>query len=336
MLAVIGAGAMGTALAVQLHRAGQDVVILATDHDQPFVDAHRSGSPHPAIGTPYPPVDLHEYGDWDDSLGKAQVVVLAVSTQGVEHTVSDTASKTLPDAVWAVATKGWEETTLRSAGRLVADQLGDPKRVVVVVGPSLAAEIAKAVPTAVVCASEDHLSVQKVAKLFASPQFRTYVTDDVVGVEVGAALKNVIAIAVGMADGLAGDYGVDAMTNTTAFLFSRGLVEIARLARAMRGRLETVLGLAGAGDLFVTCLGGRNARFGRLVGGGMSPEEAIAEMQTTVEGYHNARSAAAIAAKYRLDLPIVRSVASVMAGEMRPREGIEAIFTGTIEEEFNP
>jgi glycerol-3-phosphate dehydrogenase (NAD(P)+) len=336
MLAVIGAGAMGTALAVQLHRAGQDVVILATDHDQPFVDAHRAGEVHPAIGTPYPPIELHEHGDWDDALGKAQLVVLAVSTQGVEHTVRETAPKTLPDAVWAVATKGWEESTLRSAGRLVADQLGDPKRVVVVVGPSLAAEIAKAVPTAVVCASEDHISVQKVAKLFASPQFRTYVTDDVVGVEVGAALKNVIAIAVGMADGLASDYGVDAMTNTTAFLFSRGLVEIARLARAMRGRIETVLGLAGAGDLFVTCLGGRNARFGRLVGGGMSPEEAIAEMQTTVEGYHNARSAAAIAAKFRLDLPIVRSVTAVLEGEMSPRAGIEAIFAGTPEEEFNP
>jgi glycerol-3-phosphate dehydrogenase (NAD(P)+) len=336
MLAVIGAGAMGTALAVQLHRAGQDVVLLATDHDQQFVDAHKAGQVHPAIGAPFPPIELREHTDWDDSLGKAQVVVLAVSTAGVEHTVQGAAPLTLPDAVWAVATKGWEETTLRSAGRLVADVIGDPKRVVVVVGPSLASEIANGVPTAVVCASEDHISVQKVAKLFASPLFRTYVTDDVVGVEVGAALKNVIAIAVGMADGLAGDYGVDAMTNTTAFLFSRGLVEIARLARAMRARTETVLGLAGAGDLFVTCLGGRNARFGRLVGGGMSPEQALAEMQTTVEGYLNARSAEALAAKYRLDLPIVRSVARVLAGDATPREGIEAIFTGTIEEEFNP
>jgi glycerol-3-phosphate dehydrogenase (NAD(P)+) len=336
MLAVIGAGAMGTALAVQLHRAGQDVVLLATDHDQPFVDAHRAGQVHPAIGAPFPPIELREHGDWDDALGKSQVVVLAVSTAGVEHTVEGAAALTLPDAVWAVATKGWEESTLRSAGKLVADVIGDPKRVVVVVGPSLASEIANGVPTAVVCASEDHISVRKVAQLFASPLFRTYVTDDVVGVEVGAALKNVIAIAVGMADGLAGNYGVDAMTNTTAFLFSRGLVEIARLARAMRARTETVLGLAGAGDLFVTCLGGRNARFGRLVGAGMSPEDALAEMHTTVEGYLNARSAAALAAKYRLDLPIVRSVERVLSGEATPREGIEAIFTGTIEEEFNP
>ena len=327
---------MGTALAVQLHRAGQDVVLLATDHDEPFVKAHHAGEVHPAIGTAFPPIDMHEHGSWDDALGKAEVVVLAVSTAGVEDTVRTAAPMTNPDAVWAVATKGWEESTLRPAGRLVADAIGDPKRVVVVVGPSLASEIANAVPTAVVCASEDHISVRKVATMFASPIFRTYLTDDVIGVEVGAALKNVIAIAVGMADGLGKEYGVEAMTNTTAFLFSRGLVEIARLARAMRGRIETVLGLAGAGDLFVTCLGGRNARFGRLVGSGMTPEQALAEMKTTVEGYHNARSAAALAAKYRLDLPIVRAVASVLDGRSTPREAIESILAGTIEEEFNP
>lgn len=336
MLAVIGAGAMGTGLAVQLRRAGQDLAILATDHDGPFVEAHKAGKEHPAIGVPFPDAELVEHDGWAAPLAKAEMVVLAVSTAGVEQTVREAAPMSAPDAIWAVATKGWEESTLRSAGRLVADVLGDPKRVVVVVGPSLAAEIANGVPTAVVCASEDHIAVRKVAQLFASPVFRTYVTDDVVGVEVGAALKNVIAIAVGMADGLSTTYGVDAMTNTTAFLFSRGLVEIARLARAMRARTETVLGLAGAGDLYVTCLGGRNARFGRLVGQGMSPDEAMAEMRTTVEGYQNARSAAALAKKYRLDLPIVREVARVMAGEATPQQAIESIFTGTVEEEFNP
>lgn len=328
---------MGTGLAVQLHRAGQQVAILATDHDAPFVEAHREGKPHPGIGVPFPPeAELFDHDSWAAPLSKAEIVVLAVSTAGVEHTVREVAASCDERALWAVATKGWEEATLRSAGRVVADALGDPKRVVVVVGPSLAAEIANGVPTAVVCASDDHIAVRRVATAFASPIFRTYVTDDVVGVEVGAALKNVIAIAVGMADGLATSYGVDAMTNTTAFLFSRGLVEMARLARAMRGRLETVLGLAGAGDLYVTCLGGRNARFGRLVGSGMSPEKAMEEMRTTVEGYHNARSAAALAAKYRLDLPIVRSVASVMAGEATPRQAIEGILAGTVEEEFNP
>jgi glycerol-3-phosphate dehydrogenase (NAD(P)+) len=336
MLAVIGAGAMGTALAAELHRSGRDVVLLATDHDGPFLDALRAGAPHPGIGVPFPPVEVREPPEWEAPLAKADIVVLAVSTAGVEQTVRRAVPHTREDTLWAVATKGWEESTLRSAGRVVADALGDPRRVVVIVGPSLAGEIARGVPTAVVCASEDHIAVRRVASAFASPVFRTYVTDDVVGVEVGAALKNVIAIAVGMADGLAASYGVDAMTNTTAFLFSRGLVEIARLARAMRGRIETVLGLAGAGDLYVTCIGGRNARFGRLVGAGMTPEQAIAEMRTTVEGYHNARSAAALAAKYRLDLPIVRAVASVIAGEASPREAIEAVFAGTTEEEFNP
>ena len=327
---------MGTGLAVQLVRAGQEVAILATDHDGPFVEAHRAGEVHPGIGVPFPDAEFVEHDGWAAPLSKAEIVVLAVSTAGVEQTVREAAASCAEDSLWAVATKGWEETTLRPAGRVVGDVLGDPKRVVVVVGPSLASEIANGVPTAVVCASEDHIAVRRVATLFASPIFRTYVTDDVVGVEVGAALKNVIAIAVGMADGLASTYGVDAMTNTTAFLFSRGLVEVARLARAMRGRIETVLGLAGAGDLYVTCLGGRNARFGRMVGAGMSPEQAMAEMHTTVEGYHNARSAAALAAKYRLDLPIVRSVASVLAGEATPRQAIEGILTGTVEEEFNP
>jgi glycerol-3-phosphate dehydrogenase (NAD(P)+) len=336
MLAVVGAGAMGTGLAVQLRRAGQEVAILATDHDGPFVAAHRAGEVHPGIGVPFPDAELFDHGAWVEPLSKAEMIVLAVSTAGVEHTVREVAASTTPDSLWAVATKGWEESTLRPAGRVVADVLGDPKRVVVVVGPSLASEIALGVPTAVVCASDDHIAVRRVATAFASPIFRTYVSDDVVGVEVGAALKNVIAIAVGMADGLASTYGVDAMTNTTAFLFSRGLVEIARLARAMRGRLETVLGLAGAGDLYVTCLGGRNARFGRLVGQGMTPEQAMTEMHTTVEGYHNARSAAALAAKYRLDLPIVASVARVLAGESTPRQAIEGILTGTVEEEFNP
>lgn len=336
MLAVIGAGAMGTAMAVQLTRAGHLPTLLATEHDGPFVEAYRRGGSHPGIGVPFPEgVELLEHPDWPNALDKAEIVVLAVSTAGVAATVRE-AARHAPDALWAVATKGWEEETLRSAGRVVCDELGDRKRVVVVVGPSLAAEIAEGVPTAVVCASEDHLAVRKVATVFASPLFRTYVTDDVIGVEVGAALKNVIAIAVGMADGLAPVYGVRALTNTTAFLFSRGLVEMARLARAMRGRLETVLGLAGAGDLFVTCLGGRNARFGRLVAQGMTPEEAIAEMKTTVEGYHNARSAAALADKYRLDLPIARAVARVIAGELTPRAAIEEILAGTVEEEFNP
>jgi glycerol-3-phosphate dehydrogenase (NAD(P)+) len=203
-----------------------------------------------------------------------------------------------------------------------------------VVGPSLANEIATGVPTAVVCASESMHAARHIAELFGSERFRTYVSDDVAGVEVGAIMKNVVAICIGMCDGLADEFGVEAMTNAKAFVFSRGLVEMSRLARALGGRAETILGLAGAGDLFVTALGGRNGRFGRLLGEGRTPEQALHEMNTTVEGYANARAMVRLAARHDLDLPIVDVVAKVVHYGMSPREAIERLVSGSVEEEL--
>src|SRR5439155_15835172 len=138
---------------------------------------------------------------------------------------------------------GWDEESLQPATDVVAAELGDAKRVVAIVGPSIAKEIAIGVPTAVVCASTSSSSAQTVAQLFDSQHFRTYTSTAVVGVEVGAIMKNVVAIGVGMCDGLADEFGVEAMTNAKAFVFSRGLVEMARLARALGGKAETILGL---------------------------------------------------------------------------------------------
>jgi glycerol-3-phosphate dehydrogenase (NAD(P)+) len=281
-------------------------------------------------------LSVRDHDAWAEELAGSEALVLAVSTEGVAPTVRAAAHHARPDALWIVATKGWESETLRSAARVVADELGDPKRVVTLVGPSLAGEIAAGVPTAVVCASLSEESARRTADQFSAPLFKAYTSDDVAGVEVGAALKNVIAIAVGMCDGVAESFEVDALTNTKAFLFSRGLVEMARLAIALGGRADTVLGLAGAGDLFVTCLGGRNARFGKLVGAGKEPERALEEMRTTVEGYTNARAAQALAEKHGLDLPIVRSVVEVLFNGLSPRDAIERLVTATVEEEFNP
>lgn len=326
---------MGAALSVQLARAGHDVTILATQYDGPFIEAHLRGDPHPAIGVPLPETAMIvDPQSWMDVLPKLDVVVLAVATAGLVGTVRQAAPFMQPDALWAVATKGWDEASLRSAAALVADEIADPDRVVVVVGPSLANEIAAGVPTAVVCASQNVAAARRVATLFDSPRFRTYTSDDVVGVEVGAIMKNVVAIGIGMCDGLAGEFEVAAMTNTKAFVFSRGLVEMARLARALGGRSETVLGLAGAGDLFVTALGGRNGRFGRLLGMGRAPEDALREMNTTVEGYTNARAAAALAEEHGLDLPVVDVVAKVLYYGMTPRAAIERLVGGSVEEEL--
>lgn len=334
VLAVIGAGAMGTALAVQLVRAGRETVLLATAYDDPFVDAHRAGDPHPALDVPFPEARLHTYGEWEQALRAAEVVVLAVSTPGLVSTVEEAGDHARSDALWAVGTKGWDGETLRSASAVVADALGDEKRVVALVGPTLASEIAWGAPTSIVCASSRRESALRVAELFGSEVFRAYLSDDVAGVEVGAALKNVIAIGIGLCDGLADDFGVRAMTNTKAFLFARGLIEMARLAEALGGRAETVLGLAGAGDLFVTALGGRNARFGALVGGGAKPEDALKQMNTTVEGYVNGRAAVALADREGLHLPLIRTVASVIYDGVAPRDAIASLMRGEIEDEI--
>jgi glycerol-3-phosphate dehydrogenase (NAD(P)+) len=334
MIAVIGAGAIGTALAVQLVRAGHETALLATKYDKPFVEAHREGKPHPALDVPFPDAALHTYGDWQKGLRNAEVVVVGVATAGLVATVEEARALAPDDALWAVGTKGWDEKTLRSASAVVADALGDEKRVVAIVGPTLAQEIAAGAPAAIVCASVRRESAQRIATLFRSEVFRTYVSDDVAGVEVGAALKNVIAIGIGLCDGLADAMGMPAMTNAKSFLFARGLIEMATLGKSLGGRIETVLGLAGAGDLFVTALAGRNARFGKLVGSGMTPEDALAQMNTTVEGYVNGRAAVALADREGLHLPLIHSIAAVLYDGMAPRDAISSLLQGTIEEEM--
>lgn len=335
MIAVVGAGAMGTALAVHLARAGRDVALLATAYDRQAVEAYRDRAAHPALGVVIPiDVALAEHHEWPRLLPSAEVVVLVVSTAGLVSTVEELSAHAPSGALWAVVTKGWDEATLRPAAGVVADGIGDPARVVAVVGPSLAAEIATGLPAAVVVAGPDLPNARRVAEVFASPLMRTYVSDDVAGVEVGAALKNIIAIAVGICDGLAETTGVPALLNMKSFLFSRGLIEMGRLSRAMGGRAETVLGLAGAGDLFVTCLGGRNARFGRLVGSGTPPKRALEQMRTTVEGYQNASAALALAAKHGLEMPIVRAVCDVVYEGRPPRAVIDDLMAGSVEPEF--
>lgn len=335
MQAVIGAGVMGTALATQLVRAGERVAVLATTHDAPFVEAFERGAPHPGLELPFPEVSLYRPGEWLGALKDAECVVVAVATAGLIGVVEESAPLARADALWVVGTKGWDESTLRSASAVVADCLGDEKRVVAVVGPSLAGEVAAGAPSAVVCASVDRPSAARVADVFRTPLFRTYLSDDVAGVEVGAALKNVIAIAIGLCDGLSPAFDAPSLTNAKSFLFARGLIEMAALARAVGGRAETILGLAGAGDLFVTALAGRNARFGALIGGGREPEEALAQMRTTVEGYANARAAVKLADHYDLTLPVIRGVARVLFEGLGPRSAIEDMLGAGSLEEFD-
>lgn len=320
-------------MALALHRAGGRVTICATEFDGPFVESIDRDRTHPTIGQVVP-ADIEIAGPegWKDALPEARIVVVAVSSHGVRGTVAAAAPHLAQNAIVAVASKGWDPGSAEPLSTIVRAVLPHHP-VVIVAGPSLASELAAGVPTALVCASDDASAAREVASALSSSALRTFVTDDVVGVEVGAAIKNVLAIAIGMCDGVSQMKGAT-MGNTKAALFSRGLVEMGRLAKAMGGRTETVLGLAGAGDLFVTVLGGRNGRFGRLVGEGVAPEKALEEMGTTVEGYENTRQAAALADRYRLDLPLVRAVHGVLYEGVSPEDAVARIVPGPVEEEL--
>ena len=279
-IAIVGAGAMAGALAIHFERSAHSVAICATRFDGAILEAVRKDRMHPTLHYSIPEsVDMYDHRHWSRGFRRAEIVALAVPSVGVLSTVTAAQEHLGRNAIWAVATKGWVAGSGRPMSEFI-EEVSPHHPVVMVVGPSLAAEIAAGTPTALVCASRNMAAAHTVAAAITSPILRGFVTDDVPGVEVGSALKNVLAIAIGMCDGIAELKG-RSMTNAKGALYSRGLVEMGRLAAAMGGRPETVLGPSGAGDLFLTVLGGRNGRFGRLVGDGAGPDPGV-----RADGYH--------------------------------------------------
>jgi glycerol-3-phosphate dehydrogenase (NAD(P)+) len=325
LVAIVGAGAIGAAFAAHLIRAGRPVALLGTPFDEHVLELHRRGEPHPAIDVLLPrELEVASADSRRPYLEVAGIVLLAVSGDGLIDTARAAKPATRDDAIWAVATKAWDLQTARHAARIVADGIGHEDRVVALAGPSLAAELARGVPTSLVSAGWSIDAASSVANALSSPTLRVDVTDDVDGVAVGSVVKNVAAVAVGICDGLDIERGL----NTKAAIFSIALREMADLTLALGGRIETVLGPAGAGDLFVTCLGGRNGRFGSLVGAGVPPREAVVEIGSTVEGYANAATVVALADRFGLDMPLMRAVARVLLEGEAPRVIVDELVHG--------
>ncbi|MEX0874000.1 MAG: NAD(P)H-dependent glycerol-3-phosphate dehydrogenase [Actinomycetota bacterium] len=325
-VSIVGAGAMGTALAINFDRAGKSVTLCATSFDDSFVEAIEKTGVHPSLAHEVPgSIAIVRPPEWGPVMKRTDIAVLAVASGGVRSTLAQI-SGTLPEtSTVLVATKGWDPESAEQLSILLArSSPGHP--LAFIVGPTLAGEIAGGRPTALVCASASLHTAQEVADFFSSPTLRIFVTDDVVGVEVGAALKNVIAVAIGMCDGLA-ESGAVAFTNAKAALFSQGLIEMSRLARALGGREETVLGLTGSGDLFVTVMGGRNGQFGRLIGSGVKPDDALAQMATTVEGFEGSVRAVLLAERLGVHMPLVQMVYSVLYGGVEPSAALVSFFS---------
>ena len=268
------------------------------------------------------PHDLRVTGDLAEALASADVVVSAVPTHGTRSILKRAAPHIKAGAIVVSATKGLEQESFFRVSEIITQELGDDVAVAVMSGPSFAAEVARELPTALSVASSRAEIVQRVQEEFRSPYLRLYGTDDVVGVEIGGAMKNVIAIAAGMAEGL----GLG--NNAQAGLITRGLAEISRLACAVGARRETLAGLAGLGDLVLTCTGSlsRNRHVGMELARGRALHEVLAGMKMVAEGVRTTDAALALAARVGVELPITAQIEELLAGGKDARAALDALM----------
>jgi glycerol-3-phosphate dehydrogenase (NAD(P)+) len=320
-VAVLGAGSWGTALAVHLGLIGHDVRLWARDAalaDE--MNTRRANAVYlPDITLPR---NVSVTSSIESVLRGTDVVVVAIPSHGCRAVMKSAAPHLTPRAVIVSAMKGLEADTLLRMSEVVTQEAGADHPVVVLSGPSFAVEVSQRLPTAVLAASPDSAATELVQAEFRSPYFRLYGSDDVVGVEIGGALKNVIAIAAGVVEGLGLGH------NALAALVTRGLAELTRLACAAGGRRETLAGLSGLGDLVLTCTGqlSRNRHVGVELARGRPLSEILAGMKMIAEGVRTTGAALALGERYHVELPIATQMNEVMAGRTDVRSAIEALM----------
>lgn len=305
-ISIIGAGSWGIALAVLLHKNGHHVTVWSVIETEIRMlqkeREHKDKLPGVKL-----PEDMVFTTDLEQAVKGAEVLVLAVPSPYTRSTSHSMASLVKEGQVIVNVAKGIEEKTLLTLSQIIEEEIPQAN-VAVLSGPSHAEEVGRGIPTTIVVGAKDKETAEYLQNIFMNEVFRVYISPDVLGIELGAALKNVVALAAGIADGLG--YG----DNTKAALITRGITEIARLGVAMGGRFETFCGLTGIGDLIVTCasMHSRNRRAGILIGQGKTCDEAMAEVKMVVEGVHSAKAAMELAQKYNVQLPIIEQVNAVL------------------------
>jgi glycerol-3-phosphate dehydrogenase (NAD(P)+) len=323
-VAVIGAGSWGTALANLLAKKEFDVCVWSFEAD--VAEGINTGHRNPRYLSEvalHP--GLHATTSLAESLRDAAYVVSVSPAQHVRGVMRDAAQHMKPDALVVAASKGIETTSLETMAQVHAAVLPKPAaaRACFLSGPSFALEVAQEQPTAVTIASHDADAAQAAQELFNTPYFRAYTSTDVVGVELGGALKNVVAVAAGMAAGLGLGH------NATAALITRGLAEIARLGLRLGANPMTLSGLAGMGDLILTCTGSlsRNRHVGFELGRGRSIDDVLAEMTMIAEGVQTTKAAHALAERAGIEMPIVAEVHAVLFEGRTAAEALENLMT---------
>jgi glycerol-3-phosphate dehydrogenase (NAD(P)+) len=320
-VAVLGAGSFGTALALHLARVGHDVRLWARDPD--LAAAIRVGRSNPVyLSDLVLPASVDPTSDLAEALAGAELVVSAVPSHGTRDVMSRAAEALHPHAVIVSTTKGLEEHTLLRMSELITSIVGRDHPVAALSGPSFASEVGHGLPTALVVASPDESVVQRVQHECRAKYLRLYGSSDVVGVEMGGALKNVIAIAAGVVEGM------NIGHNALAGLITRGLAEITRLACAVGARRETLAGLAGLGDLVLTCTGSlsRNRFVGIELARGRSIADIVGGMKMVAEGIRTTAAALELGARVGVELPIATQMSAVLAGERHARAALEELM----------
>ena len=318
--AIIGAGSWGIALALLLHNNGHEVTVWSALPQE--IEELKEKREHRALPGVSLPESMMFTGDLEQTMKEKELLVLAVPSIYTRTTARSMKPFCRERQLVVNVAKGIEEDTLMTLSELIEEEL-PMAEVAVLSGPSHAEEVGRGLPTTCVAGSHSKETAEYIQTLFMSSVFRVYTSPDILGIEVGGALKNVIALAAGMADGLG--YG----DNTKAALITRGMAEIGKLGMAMGGHFETFCGLSGIGDLIVTCasMHSRNRRAGILMGQGYSMEEAMKEVQMVVEGVYSAKAALALSKKYQVSMPIIEQVNHILFDGKPASEAVNDLMT---------
>lgn len=321
-ISVIGSGGWGIALTILLHKNGHNLTIWSFDKKE-AEELKKTRQNKTKLPNILLPEDIKVTDDLREAVDNKDILILAVPSKAI-RSVSKSLKNIIKDNQIVVnVAKGLEEDTLETMTDIIEEELKDKNpKVAVLSGPSHAEEVGKGIPTTCVVSAHNKELTLYLQNIFMNPSFRVYTSPDMLGIEIGGALKNVIALAAGIADGL--NYG----DNTKAALITRGIKEISTLGVAMGGEQSTFYGLTGLGDLIVTCasMHSRNRRAGILLGQGKTLDEAIKEVNMVVEGVYSAKSALMAAKKYNVEIPIIEQVNAVLFENKNAAEAVNELM----------
>lgn len=325
---VLGAGSWGTALAIQFARSGRLTRLWGRDREQLLGMEHTRRNERYLPGADFPPSLVVE-PDLAAAISGARDVLVVVPSHAFRGVLREIAPLLAPDIRLAWATKGLELDTGRLPHRIAHEELGSERAVAVLSGPTFAREVGAGLPTAMTIASPDAAFAKALAQDLSSGNFRAYTSTDITGVEIGGAVKNVLAVGAGLSDGLS--FGA----NTRVALITRGLAEMMRLGVSLGAQRETFMGLAGLGDLVLTCTDdqSRNRRFGLLLAAGVSPDHALREIGQVVEGYSAAKAVRTVAAASKVEMPLCEGVYRVLHEGVPAKTAVRELMSRPIRSE---